>query len=118
MNKDRTIYITDWVTVAVTPLPPGWRNVCQAAAPCPSTRAPPSSSKRTAEPPKHGTSQEQTHHTYAAAASRRLTPYETRAVFADWDGVDLCPADDASNYDRTLAPGQALTDDGEVLDTA
>jgi hypothetical protein len=35
-------------------------------------------------------------------------PYETRAVFADWDGACLCPADEASNYDRTLAPGQGL----------
>ena len=111
MNKDRTIYFITWETIAVTPLPPGWRNVYRDddgalhATPCPAILLQENrgTTKAWDEPQGDGPPLRRSHFTAAEP------PYETRAVFADWDHSCLCPADEASNYHGTIAPGQDPT---------
>jgi hypothetical protein len=101
----------EWTTVAVTPLPPGWRTVYRAGlngrrivCQCPAillqehrcdhevwTRPQP-------DGPSHVSSA-----TYPCVA-----PYETRAVYADTaaDGDYLLPASEADNFVGVLAPGE------------
>jgi hypothetical protein len=99
---------TPWETIAVTALPPGWRNVFRqgegdslAEHPCPAilmqeARA---TSVSWDEYPG-GQPVRRSKETIAEP------PCETRAVFADFDGADLCPASDAGNYERTVGPGE------------
>jgi hypothetical protein len=86
MNESRTIR---WVTVTVTPLPPGWRNVFfddgePLACPCPAVLF----------QENRGTS----------------PPYETRAVFAGWDHGGLCPAVELTDFAGIIGPGQSPGD--------
>lgn len=93
--------LTRWDTVAVESLPTGWRNAFSDVGagegaivygPCPALLL-----------------QEARETVRGSAVEKHRPPYQTRVVFADFstDNAELCPADDASNYIRTLAPGEA-----------
>jgi len=79
-----------WVTTAVTPLQPGWRNVFFAADgtpdahPCPAVML---QENRSTDP-----------------------PYDTRVVFADWGGGCLHPVDESGNFAGVIHPGQSPED--------
>ena len=87
MDESRAIR---WVTVAVTVLPPGWRNVffdadgTPDAHPCPAALL---QENRGTEP-----------------------PYETRVVFADWDHGCLHPAAESTGFAGIIGPGQSPED--------
>jgi hypothetical protein len=87
MDESRTIR---WVTIAVTPLPPGWRNVFFSADgtpdahPCPAVLL---QENRSAGP-----------------------PYETRVVFAERDGACLYPVDEPGDFAGIIHPGQSPED--------
>jgi hypothetical protein len=84
-----------WRTIAVTALPTGWRNVYRdddelMQTPCPAMLL-----------------QEYVADTGPTPTSPDVPckqPYQTRVVFADYDGVNIMPANDASNYVETLPP--------------
>lgn len=100
--------ITCWETIAITPLPPGWRNVfvdddgTPAAHPCPAVLLQENRGAVIAwDEPAAGRRQ-----TFEAAEP----PYETRAVFADWDCGCLCPAVESTNFVGNIGPGQSPED--------
>lgn len=105
----RTIHITSWETVAITPLPPGWRNVYRIAGddsphenPCPAILLQEDRGTTEAWDEPQGDGPMRRRSRFKAAEP----PYETRAIFADWDHSCLCPADEASNYAGGDGPGQ------------
>lgn len=87
MDESRTIR---WVTIAVTPLPQGWRNVffdaggAPDAHPCPAVLL---QENRSAG-----------------------SPHETRVVFADWDHGCLFPVIESDNFFGVIGPGQSPED--------
>jgi hypothetical protein len=93
-----------WETTAVTPLPPGWRNVFAGddgtpdAHPCPAVLI----------QENRGTliEQEGKPAVFEAAES----PFETRVVFADWDRGCLCPVVESTGFAGIIGPGQAPED--------
>lgn len=97
----KTTFLHHWYTVQVTALPVGWRNVYQQEddslliTQCPALLL---QEHRATEigPPYKTTLQE--------------PPYSTRAVFADHDGSELEPANEAANYITTIGPGEPIPD--------
>jgi len=112
VDKARTIYITTWETIAVTALPPGWRNRYRDddgthhETPCPAILLQEDRGTTKAWDELQGDGQPPRRRSHFTAAE---PPYETRAVFADWDGGELCPANDASNYAETHPPSSPDT---------
>lgn len=118
MNSPGTVReTTRWETVAVTALPPGWRNVYRTAdgtlyeIPCPAILLQENCGTTTVWTERDG---ERLHHFDAAEP-----PYETRAVFADTDYGHLESAMGAGDYPATVgtddylgtvAPGQTAGD--------
>lgn len=112
-TDDRRKVVMCWETVAVTALPPGWRNAFKCVAsddgivrkPCPAILLQECRSETESW-------DEPNVETGGAPFVRRFTetihepPFETRAVFADFEGVHLWPADDDSDYICTLGPGE------------
>ena len=95
-----------WETVAVTALPPGWRNVYKhddgdTASACPAVLL---QELRETVRYEDVTKADGTPR-IKEEATRREPPYETRVVFADYGDGGLEPAGDMSNYVGTLAPG-------------
>lgn len=95
----RTIYVTVWETVAVTPLPPGWRNVYREngevrAYLCPAVLLQENRGKVAV---------------WDDSFEPAEPPYETRAVFAAWTDSYLEPAD-VMGYEGTISPGQEPAD--------
>jgi hypothetical protein len=97
----RTVY---WKTIAVTPLPPGWRNVFAGddgtpeAHPCPAVLLQENCGTFVAQEGKR---------TVFGAAE---PPFGTRVVFADRDGGYLCPAVESDGFIGVIGPGQAPED--------
>ncbi|MFC5834634.1 hypothetical protein [Nonomuraea insulae] len=94
-----------WTTVAVTPLPSGWRNGYRLGGeifiyPCPAVLL---QEKR------------ETSRFRVTESGREVwndstldPPYETRAVFAENDRGTLDPATDTDNYIGTIGPDEDL----------
>lgn len=91
-----------WYTVGVEALPNGWRNVLEEDGtlkyyPCPALLM-----------------QEHRETVYVgdgeSTTEQQHQPYQVRVVFADFEVTDgtLEPANAASNYVRTLGPGQEV----------
>jgi hypothetical protein len=106
-NPDNRRCTIGWEEVAVTALPPGWRNVYREEGalierPCPAVLIQENRGVHVSwdEP---GTDAPLTRRTRFDAAE---PPYETRTVFADLDFGHLEAAADAPNYVVTAAPGQ------------
>jgi hypothetical protein len=109
----RTSYVIHWETTAVTTLPLGWRNVFRLedgalqTSPCPAILLQENRGRtKSWDEPADGTAERRTKYTAAEP------PYETRAVFADYDvtGGELEAANDLSNYVGTVGPGQELAE--------
>jgi hypothetical protein len=102
VDTNRTIR---WETIAVTPLPAGWRNVFFSddagtpdAHPCPAVLL-----------------QENRGMVVAREGGRPVfeaaePPYETRVVFADWDHGCLCPVVESTGFAGIIGPGQSPED--------
>ncbi|GGO70666.1 hypothetical protein [Nonomuraea cavernae] len=104
-NRKPSRYVEHWETVAVTALPPGWRNVYRhddgpSTSPCPAILLQEHRSTVACWdiPLPEG------HYDVRTEEKLMQPPYETRAVFADYDMATLCPADDVGNYERTIGP--------------
>lgn len=111
VSSARRRTVERWETVAVTALPPGWRNTFMQDDGSAETGTCPAillqelrevTVYRDDPLPAGG---------FKAVADRvdvKEPPFETRAVFADYDsdGGELAPVMDTSNYGRTLAPGE------------
>lgn len=108
-NPDNRICIVEWETIAVTALPPGWHNVYRLddktvqVSPCPAILLQEARAETMAWDEYKDGRPERCTRTEPAEP-----PFETRAVFADCDGADLCPASEARNYERTLGPGEPI----------
>lgn len=106
-NPDNRRARIRWEDCAVTALPPGWRNVYREEGalierPCPAVLLQENRGTDISwdEP---GTDAPFIRRTRFEAAE---PPYETRAVFADFDCGHLEAAPDVGNYVVTAAPGQ------------
>jgi hypothetical protein len=104
-------HVTIWETVAVTALPPGWRNVYREKDDgliedlCPAILV--------QEARAESVSWDEYPAGKPARRSRRTVldpPYETRAVFADIEMGHLCVAVSAINYAGTIGPGQSAAE--------
>jgi hypothetical protein len=103
----RTVWhVEHWETIAVTALPPGWRNVfdfddgTMIESPCPAVLLQELRSTSRCEdvPQPDGTLSVQ------SDRQRHEPPYEMRVVFATFDAGVLHPVDELDNYLDTLAP--------------
>jgi len=111
MPKVRHVEV--WETVAVTALPPGWRNVfsdiddSRAAheSPCPAVLLQELREGHRAEDVPMAGGQVDVKTT----VTRYDPPYETRVVFADWGEGELSPAHEIGNYLHTLGPDETGT---------
>ena len=103
-------HIQHWITVAVTALPPGWRNRFRDddgsihSSDCPALLV--QEHRMTTycwdEPPRGEHTEDE----------REQPPYATRVVFADNDAGELTAAKEIDNYIGTVGPGE-VTDHGE-----
>ena len=92
-----------WETVSLAPLPHGWLNVYSNddgtvhTTPCPAVLVEECRAVLKSDEVVGGG---------RSIRENYEPPYETRAVFADFEFASLIPADDASNYLGTVGPGQ------------
>lgn len=112
MDRRPDRIVSHWETIAVTALPPGWRNVytqsddTETTSPCPAILLQEHrlDSHCWDIPRADGT---MSLHFQDKPCEQ---PYETRAVFADFDGGNLEPVNDVGNYSRTVGPGEEMPD--------
>jgi hypothetical protein len=112
-DKPKVRHIDVYQTVAVTALPPGWRNVFsdiddssgEHESPCPALLLQELRECHQVEDVRRAGGQLESKTT----VSHQDAPYETRVVFADWGEGELTPAIELNNYVRTLSPTE--TDD-------
>lgn len=115
--KQNRCFVEHWETIAVTALPPGYRNVFdggedgQMYSPCPALLLQELRETVEAWDEESGGGKFR----QLSKTHRETPPYMTRVVFADTDGDSLEPASDCANYTRTLAPGEELDDGFEKV---
>lgn len=105
MSDEPDRRIEEWQTVAVAPLPPGWRNVYRDDDATTHTHACPAVLLQELRAIRHiWDVPEEGRYAIREKTWDMEPPYETRAVFADHDWGHLAPANDTSNYDNTIGP--------------
>jgi len=95
--------VENWVTVSITPLHPGWRNVYRE----------PDGSFRTNPCPALLLQEFRSRTEYREAGGRRThrqddmkSPYDTRVIFADHDHGELNAAIEISDYLGSVGPDE------------
>lgn len=106
-NPDNRWTICDWQTVAVTALPAGWRNIYRQNDGTVMTTTCPAILLQEGRGEIVSWDEQQDGRIVRRSREEKFDPpFLTRAVFADCDRAELLPADDASNYEQTLGPGE------------